>query len=92
MEDSRRPTSPIQSGAFHQPPDHPFTNSILPPQRQPARLAAANSALISSQADAQALKQGGTQEERLNFASDLSKAQLQQSQAESNRTGTLPSE
>jgi HlyD family secretion protein len=49
-----------------------------------SKVAAANSALISSQADAQALKQGGTQEERLNFASELSKAQLQQSQAESN--------
>jgi HlyD family secretion protein len=49
-----------------------------------SKVAAANSALISSQADALALKQGGTQEERLNFASDLSKAQLQQSQAASN--------
>jgi HlyD family secretion protein len=49
-----------------------------------SKVAAANSALISSQTDAQALKQGGTQEERLNFASDLNKAQTQQSQAASN--------
>ena len=49
-----------------------------------SRVAAANSTLKSAEADSQALKQGGTQEERLNFASELSRAQLQQSQATSN--------
>jgi HlyD family secretion protein len=49
-----------------------------------SRVASANSVLKSAQADAQALNQGGTQEERLNFASELSRAQLQQSEAASN--------
>ncbi len=49
-----------------------------------SRIASANATLKSTEADAQALKQGGTQEERLNFASELSRAQLQQSQATSN--------
>jgi HlyD family secretion protein len=49
-----------------------------------ARVAAANSALKTTEADVQALDQGGTQEERLNFASELSRTQMQASQAASN--------
>jgi HlyD family secretion protein len=49
-----------------------------------SRVAAANSVLKGAEADSQALNQGGTQEERLNFANELSRAQSQHSQAVSN--------
>ncbi len=47
-----------------------------------SRLATANSSLKSAQAVAQDMQQGGSQEERIALAGDLSRAQQQQQQAE----------
>ncbi len=48
-----------------------------------ARVAAANAALRTAQANAHDLGQGGSQGERIALAGDLSRAQIQQQQAES---------
>ncbi len=48
-----------------------------------ARIAAANASVRSAEASLNDLRQGGSQEERLNSAGDLSRARLQQQQAAS---------
>jgi HlyD family secretion protein len=51
-----------------------------------ARLATANSTLESAQLNLQNLQQGGSQEERLAFQADLSRAEMRKKQAESDLT------
>ena len=54
-----------------------------------ARTAAATASVRSAEASLSDLRQGGSQEERLNSAGDLSRAQLQQQQAASNLSSLL---